>query len=390
MASTITFSQADVLDKFTCSSGTLCLLYNDTLRGIIVQENSENVGTVVSPTFGFNRDINLEDANEFKDLTLSIGREGTLIRVFKWEGQVFISTHRKIFAKNSHYGSVENFEDAFLKHYFGCSAEDTPSSSDISHLDTNFTHFFILTTNQISNVLRCEQRERLFYVDSLSPSLELKHFDFGESLVDKEQGSPTPEAFFIARKSIVDKTGTKRYVESLKISNFQYRKLSKLRQGMNNNYFYFMKMMSRCYDLNISDLFFFDESNSFQKIMNKEEPDEVSKDKITNVCANLFLNFLYSVPYKYLEECRNYPAIFEQDVANLEQFLKFLATQPPNENTKTCNKFLHFNRGIVPKIFNPFFIFHPASQMKFYTLFSMIKEMNKFNESRPRAISLSI
>jgi hypothetical protein len=42
--------------------------------------------------------------------------DGTLIRVWKYQNKIFVSTHKKIDASKSHWGSSENFTNLFLKY----------------------------------------------------------------------------------------------------------------------------------------------------------------------------------------------------------------------------------------------------------------------------------
>lgn len=72
-----------------------------------------------------------------------MGFEGTLIRMFKWNGQVFISTHRRLYINNSKWG---NETKTFLEMYKELNGPETLfGDGDYSP----YCHFFMLSHPQV-------------------------------------------------------------------------------------------------------------------------------------------------------------------------------------------------------------------------------------------------
>jgi len=103
----------------------------DSLRKVrgLVTTNSD---FVVAKSFGYTPTVVLDKLPEIYDFTDVDGKnhiidpstiqgiypmlDGTLIRVWKYQDNIFISTHKKIDASKSHWGSSENFTNLFLKY----------------------------------------------------------------------------------------------------------------------------------------------------------------------------------------------------------------------------------------------------------------------------------
>jgi hypothetical protein len=98
------------------------------VRGLVTNSS----GVVVATSFGYTPTIVLDKLTDNYDFVDIDGKnqninpssvkaiypmlDGTLIRVWKHQSKIFVSTHKKIDASKSHWGSSENFTNLFLKY----------------------------------------------------------------------------------------------------------------------------------------------------------------------------------------------------------------------------------------------------------------------------------
>ena len=135
------------------------------LRGVII---SESEGIIV-PSFGYTPTIILDDFDiktvenvvekqgqvhnlkEFNTTKILPMFDGTLLRVWKYKGEIHVSSHKKIDAINSRWGTSGKFVELFKKYTEGTfDLEDLFSSSeDSENLISPKIHNFLLVDNDL-------------------------------------------------------------------------------------------------------------------------------------------------------------------------------------------------------------------------------------------------
>lgn len=97
-----------------CKKNPPSLSDNVTLKGVIFDRNKNIVCANVNiETF----DTTFEDLKniDWSNTRVFLREEGCYIRVFNYNNQWYISTMRKLFAKNSRWGSPKSFEQLFIE-----------------------------------------------------------------------------------------------------------------------------------------------------------------------------------------------------------------------------------------------------------------------------------
>lgn len=114
------------------------------IRGTIFQEN-DVIFSGFPYSYEFSENIPLNIENQFKNLTVCIypALEATIIRVFVFEGEWIISTHRKLDAYTSKWASIKSFGDLFEDAVF--KRTNLKISEFLSKLNVNHQYEFLIT-----------------------------------------------------------------------------------------------------------------------------------------------------------------------------------------------------------------------------------------------------
>lgn len=173
------------------------------IRGLILEDNK-----VIAKSYGYiptvvveklPEDFNFTDVDSQKhSINPSTIKgiypmvDGTIIRVWKHNSVIYLSTHKKIDASKSHWGSSENFTDLFLKYtknYFNLEDLFTEDSQNVVH---NF-----LLVNQ--DTLVCSKINLgaisgfVSYINSFNGTLPEKIMPLSMSIYDIKE---TEDTFF--------------------------------------------------------------------------------------------------------------------------------------------------------------------------------------------------
>lgn len=151
--------------------------YNDSnlkLKGVVVDKNTNEIVCTTS-IHNIEYDIqNISYVPEINEIDWSksmvtISHEGCFLRVFNHNGKWYISTHRKLDANNSRWGSKYSFKNLFvtaLEEMLGCEEEFDLERDFYAKLDTNLIYTFLLRNNQ-NNRIVCnapsKNESRIYY-----------------------------------------------------------------------------------------------------------------------------------------------------------------------------------------------------------------------------------
>jgi hypothetical protein len=116
-----------------------------------------------------------------------IGYEGAVLRIFKWKGQVFVSTHRRINAYESHWGSREKFIDIYRR-LGGPEPESFFGEEDYSP----YCHLVLVVDNQI-RLASSTRDNRIIYLGFKKVWSEEEH---AQIVVKDGQGTLAPYSHF--------------------------------------------------------------------------------------------------------------------------------------------------------------------------------------------------
>lgn len=193
------------------------------LRGLIIDLDEK---WICCRSFGFTNTSNNEKLELNQDGTLSVtdlygnvhsGKNfslqtfygGTIIRIWKYKGKVYFSTHHKISANNSKWGTSKMFEELFFSLFPISSTSDEDKRKRIEeYLFPNFTketanycHVFILTVPEIVSGIRFPIGKGYlvylrtinlnYFVDEEAPKhyKYYKNIDFDYKFISKELDS---------------------------------------------------------------------------------------------------------------------------------------------------------------------------------------------------------
>lgn len=108
-----------------------------------------------------------EELNQYK-IELEYCEDGTVIRLYHYNGQWYTATTRCIDARKSYWSSDKTFDDMFWEIF-------NASSYDISNLDTNYTYSFILIHKE-NRIVVNHKYNNLIYINRIHN--EIKEEDF--------------------------------------------------------------------------------------------------------------------------------------------------------------------------------------------------------------------
>ena len=160
-------------------------LYSD-LRGIVVDLDSK---TIVARSFGYTpsyttssltigtdnmyhlrNDSNEEDVYDAKNIVIKPKFEGTLLRVFKHKGKVYHSTHRRLDASRSRWGSSKTF----LQMYEELGGPNDSVLFNSESATSPYCHIFLIVHPDVLNVskIRVQKGFLVYFGPKLMWSIE--------------------------------------------------------------------------------------------------------------------------------------------------------------------------------------------------------------------------
>lgn len=195
-------------------------------RGLVYREDKPFLKSFgYTPTYTLDdlpKDFNFENCRFFESY------EGTLLRLFyndineRW----YLSTHRKLDASNSFWGSQETFGNRFNK---------IIKTEDYDKLDKNYHYMFLMTPNENNRIVCTENLNRVIHVGTYDKNFNLSY--------DYDVMVPRPnefifnnlEEFKLAVESINIRSLQGIIISNIKtqtnykILNSEYKKLSDIR-----------------------------------------------------------------------------------------------------------------------------------------------------------------
>lgn len=131
----------------------------------------DNTGTVITKSLPYTTEIeNLDDEKlnniDWSEYDICPSIEGTLLRVFHFNGKWIISTNRKLDAFSSYWSSRLSFGQLFLNHLLELYPNQTNHALEYFHskLDENNTYFFLVQSNYENRVVCNVADPKLYYV----------------------------------------------------------------------------------------------------------------------------------------------------------------------------------------------------------------------------------
>jgi hypothetical protein len=157
-----------------------------SIRGVIYDYVNDVIVCQTYP-YTYTRKINNEadlDNEVFIGGTFKECFGGSLYRVYKYQGKVYASTHRKIDCSKSYYSNSRKFGDIFLEDQdVFCSLDDIYSYTDG---DDDIIHIFLLNSKDLLIDVREEIREdRIIYLKSFSLIDREKDYSFFKTLIER-------------------------------------------------------------------------------------------------------------------------------------------------------------------------------------------------------------
>jgi len=148
-------------------------------RGIVFKGD-----TIISKSLGFTQEYNdtqqeLVQNIDFKQVKFFSSKEGTFIRLFYNDGKWYVSTHRKLNAFNSRWGSKNSpsFGDIFTNSITELGYESLDCLTSL--LDQSYTYIFLIRNtldNRIVSSPPLDNETKVYFIGCLSCYPELKDF----------------------------------------------------------------------------------------------------------------------------------------------------------------------------------------------------------------------
>lgn len=134
---------------------------NLKLKGVVVDKSTKEIVCTTS-VHNIEYDIqnisyvpNITEIDWMKSLVM-ISHEGCFLRVFYHNGKWYISTHRKLDANNSRWGTKYSFKNLFvnaLKEYYDESPQFDIDIDFFNQLNTDMVYTFLLRNNQSNRIV---------------------------------------------------------------------------------------------------------------------------------------------------------------------------------------------------------------------------------------------
>ena len=273
-------------------------------RGLVYRDDKPFLKSFgYTPTYTLNdipKDINFENCRFFESY------EGTLLRLFyndinnKW----YLSTHRKLDARNSFWGSQETFSSRF---------NSIISEDDYNKLDKNYYYMFLITPNKNNRIVCNKNLNRVIHVGTYDKNFNLS-YDY-DVMVQRpnEYIFNNYEEFKLAVES-VDINSLQGIIISniktqtnIKILNSEYKKLSDIRGNTASIKFRYLEL--RC-DKEKKMLLYNLYPDSIKKF---EEYEDILIKIVNNVFHNYIKRFIkhqYTTvtpeEYVIIKDCHNW------------------------------------------------------------------------------------
>lgn len=202
-------------------------------RGII----KDHEGNIIVPSFGYSDEYNEQQEEEitnrvkdFKDWTFHLSMEGTLLRLFHYGDEWYLTTHKKLNAFKSRWSCRETFGELFvsaLKDIYN--REDDTYEWLKGQLSKDYAYFFLVRSNQQNRIV-CKashlKKESVIYLG--------RYHDPSFVFYSKGNEEEVPvlnafEASLVIGDEFEDSHGLCAYVEA--IDPFQYQGVIGFRKG---------------------------------------------------------------------------------------------------------------------------------------------------------------
>lgn len=285
-------------------------------RGLIFNNDELVVGSL-----GFTDEYTVSDKDlvsslPFSDYTFFSSEEGTLIRIFYCNKKWYVSTHRKLDAFKSRWGSSTSFGDIFTEyiHDYGYDSVDDLTSK----LDVNHVYFFLIRNNNETKIVSDPSTEnRVYFAGCL---LNGQEFSFSVSNLsipsqNKLSFSSWDDVYKYVESSDPKKSQgvigfsdrSKNIPFQLKIVSTKYQLYSQVRGNEPNLFYRYLKVRSNpLYSKLIYELYP-DSINTF--ILYENTIIKIAKN-IHNSYVSRFVNKNFVVvsqeEYKIIKECHGF------------------------------------------------------------------------------------
>lgn len=134
---------------------------NLKLKGVVVDKSTKEI---VCTTSIHNIEYDIQNISYVPNITeidwkkslVMISHEGCFLRVFYHNGKWYISTHRKLDANNSRWGTKYSFKNLFvnaLKEYYDESTQFDIDTDFFNKLNTDMVYTFLLRNNQSNRIV---------------------------------------------------------------------------------------------------------------------------------------------------------------------------------------------------------------------------------------------
>lgn len=271
----------------------------NSYRGLIVEDNFTDKNevlendlskySIVCSSFPFTPEYKLENSKEIFENFINNSRvyhsyEGTVLRLYNYKDLWFLSTHKKINALFSRWGSMKSFGQMFM---------DLLGIKDLQeinnfNLDKHKIYTFLVRTNADNRIVCKHEESKLFYLGSFDrnnnfkysndtfnnvdnvPEINIKTYEEAEHYMKninfyKEQG-----IILISEKG-----------ETIKFLNSNYSELFNLRKNESN--------ITKAYIMNIKD----NTKREFLDLYNEHIESFRKFDLIiSNIASNIHKNYI--------------------------------------------------------------------------------------------------
>ncbi len=147
---------------------------NNKYRGCI----TDKMNTILCPSLGYTYEYHIDTKEEsietfknFEQWKWFYATEGTMVRVFHYEGRWHLATHKKLSAFDSRWSCSLSFGELFtksLKSIFYFIQEDNIYEWFLSQLETEKIYYFLVRSNQQNRIIchtsNISEKESLIYI----------------------------------------------------------------------------------------------------------------------------------------------------------------------------------------------------------------------------------
>ena len=315
------------------------------LRGVVVDVNNKKV---VCRSFGYTKSVVASDLSEYQDLKVKIGYEGTVIRVFKHDGVVYTSTHKKLNPVRSRWGN----SITFLEMYNNLNGPKDELFDEKPYSPYVYTFLVVHPQLLFASKINIEEQGRLVFLKRFSMDLEgidnIETEPHGDEIVSKlyqneyisvEQGNKHLSTGFYESNNQTNLLlqngefliGEDSKGEIYRIMSPAYNWRVNIRQGDSNMYHNYVML------LNFAKISNEQEELRYNKMfprINMNDPkvkqliEELPKinDGLYNIhIRNIFISFMLSVPNHIYNEAKMYYQRYFNEVRELISWINDIA-----------------------------------------------------------------